>query len=252
MLPGRTVLLFDSERWRAAWWALASHASDPLNSAAWRAWPPAAPLPALAALPPTWWREELPQQREVASLSPERQRRLEEHVASDPFLLRAPASWWQRHKLPAPCEALRLEAPILLLKKAAEGTPVSYGHHYTMPRAGTLATVAVGYGDGYKRAFSNRAMMQVAGEPAPVVGRVCMDQSILDLSGHAAESRVRMGDAVLAAGGPRREDRQAGCDFISLSMLADMPLFELIGGLAPRVEPLRVGLAALEPIRRTA
>lgn len=69
---------------------------------------------------------------------------------------------------------------------------------YTAPDERVIATVTCGYADGYSRAFSGRASMLVRGQAAPVVGRVCMDQLMLDVTGIPD---VQAGDEVIAAGG---------------------------------------------------
>lgn len=71
---------------------------------------------------------------------------------------------------------------VSMVKTVPAGTPVSYGRIYQAPKPIRLATVPIGYADGYPRSFSNRAYMLVNGRQAPVVGRVCMDQCLLDVT----------------------------------------------------------------------
>jgi alanine racemase len=146
---------------------------------------------------------------------------------------------------------LELRAPIVQAKRLPAGTKVSYSHTYALPREGVVATVAIGYGDGYRRCFSSRARMSFAGYPAPVAGRVCMDQTLLDLTGHPRADQAKPGAFVLAAGGPRRPELGGrGCDFMTLCEEFDLPPHELIGGLGPRVEEMGAGQSALEPASR--
>jgi alanine racemase len=93
--------------------------------------------------------------------------------------------------------ALQLKARVAQVKMVPAGFPVSYGGTYVTPRATRLATVTVGYGDGYHRLLSSRGEMLVGGQRAPVVGRVCMDQTVLDV-GHI--DRVEPGDEVVLFG----------------------------------------------------
>ena len=65
-------------------------------------------------------------------------------------------------------------------KRVEAGTPVSYGSTWTSTRATNLATLPVGYGDGYRRGLGNRAEVLVDGRRHPIVGRVCMDQMVVD------------------------------------------------------------------------
>ena len=62
------------------------------------------------------------------------------------------------------------------------GVGVGYGHTFTTARPSRLAIVPVGYADGYPRALSNRGIVQLRGQNAPVVGRVSMDQIIIDVT----------------------------------------------------------------------
>ncbi len=76
----------------------------------------------------------------------------------------------------------RLVAPILMIHERPANTGVGYGHTFTTQRPSRLAIVPVGYADGYPRALSNRGIVQIRGQNAPVVGRVSMDQIIIDVT----------------------------------------------------------------------
>jgi len=78
--------------------------------------------------------------------------------------------------------ALRWESEVVHVKDVAQGSSIGYGRTFTAPGDMRVATVAVGYGDGYHRAGSNRAQMLVGGKRANVVGRVCMDQTMIDVT----------------------------------------------------------------------
>jgi len=93
--------------------------------------------------------------------------------------------------------AMQLKARIAQLKDVPKGFKVSYGHTYSTRRATRLATVPVGYADGYNWKLSSEGVMLVGGQRAPVVGRVCMDQTIIDV-GHI--DGVRCGDEVVIIG----------------------------------------------------
>lgn len=79
--------------------------------------------------------------------------------------------------------ALRWEAEVVYVKDIAAGESVGYGCTYTAERPMRIATVAVGYGDGYHRAASNRGQMLVGDKRVDIVGRICMDQTMVDVSG---------------------------------------------------------------------
>jgi alanine racemase len=76
-----------------------------------------------------------------------------------------------------------LKSRITFLKAAPPGRTISYGRTYTTTRATTIATVPVGYADGCARGFSNRGHVLIRGERRPIVGRVCMDQCLVNVDG---------------------------------------------------------------------
>lgn len=78
--------------------------------------------------------------------------------------------------------ALRWETEVVHVKRVARGETIGYGRTFTAKREMTVATVAVGYGDGYHRAGSNHAQMLVGGRRANVVGSICMDQTMIDVT----------------------------------------------------------------------
>lgn len=87
---------------------------------------------------------------------------------------------------------------VSFVKRVRAGESVGYGRTWTAPRDTWVATVAVGYGDGYSRLLSSRGRMLVHGASYPVVGRVCMDQTMLDLG--PEEPAVQVGDEVVLMG----------------------------------------------------
>jgi alanine racemase len=79
--------------------------------------------------------------------------------------------------------AMTLKARIIHVKQVPAGFKVSYGMTYETPKPTVIATIPVGYADGFSRLLSNRGQMLVRGQRAPIVGRVCMDLTMLDV-GH--------------------------------------------------------------------
>ncbi len=75
---------------------------------------------------------------------------------------------------------MRVTAKVLSLRKFGRGRPVSYGRTFITQRDTLAAVIAVGYADGYTRAFSNNAEVLLNGKRAPVIGRVCMDLMVVD------------------------------------------------------------------------
>ena len=98
--------------------------------------------------------------------------------------------------------ALSLKSRIVAITEVAEGDGVSYGLTHRASGPARVATVPVGYADGYDRRFSNAGSIVVRGCRAPVVGRVCMDQLMADVTGVPGAA---VGDELLLAGGPDPE-----------------------------------------------
>lgn len=78
--------------------------------------------------------------------------------------------------------AMEMKSHIVHVKTIAPGTEVSYGGIYTADSPRRIATVPVGYADGYPRSLSNKGCVLVAGKRAPICGRVCMDQMMVDVT----------------------------------------------------------------------
>ncbi|WP_227764676.1 alanine racemase [Zhaonella formicivorans] len=93
--------------------------------------------------------------------------------------------------------AMSLKAKIVHLKEVEAGTSISYGCTFTTKKRSRIATLPLGYADGYTRLLSNKGVALVRGCRVPVVGRVCMDQCMLDVSD--VES-VAVGDEVVLLG----------------------------------------------------
>ncbi|MFH0725236.1 MAG: alanine racemase [Pseudomonadota bacterium] len=93
--------------------------------------------------------------------------------------------------------AMTFKASIVQLKEVPPGFSISYGRTYTTDKKTRIATVSVGYADGLNRRLSSRGQMLVHGIKAPVVGRVCMDLTLIDV-GHI--SNVRIGDEAVIFG----------------------------------------------------
>jgi alanine racemase len=83
--------------------------------------------------------------------------------------------------------ALTLRAPVITVREAGPGTSVGYGHGSQVTRATRLALLGVGYADGIPRSVGEEAEVQLNGQRCRVVGRVSMDQVVVDLDGAAAK-----------------------------------------------------------------
>ena len=78
--------------------------------------------------------------------------------------------------------ALALKSHVAFVKEIERGTPVSYGGTFVAKEKMKLATIPVGYADGYPRSLSNKGYVLIRGKKAPILGRVCMDQFMVDVT----------------------------------------------------------------------
>jgi alanine racemase len=123
---------------------------------------------------------------------------------------------------------LSWKSRILHLKQAPTGTPISYGRTFITTRPSLIATIPVGYADGYNRALSNRGEMLVRGKRAPIVGRVCMDLTMLDVTDIPG---VTPGDEVVLIG--TSGDRQITAD--ELAAITNTINYEILTSIGSRV-----------------
>ncbi|MGF0034509.1 alanine racemase [Bariatricus sp. SGI.154] len=93
--------------------------------------------------------------------------------------------------------AMELISHVAHVKWVEEGTPVSYGGTYVTDKKTRIATVPIGYGDGYPRSLSNKGYVLIHGKRANVIGRVCMDQMMVDVTDI---DDVKFGDKVTLVG----------------------------------------------------
>ncbi len=117
--------------------------------------------------------------------------------------------------------ALSLKSRIVFLKKTPKGRRISYGGTYTTSKETVIATLPIGYADGYNRFLSNKGEVLVRGKRVPVAGRVCMDQTMIDVG---AVPEARIGDEVVLIGRQEREkvrveDIATICNTISYEVL---------------------------------
>ena len=99
--------------------------------------------------------------------------------------------------------AMALKARIIHIKEVPEAFPVSYGMTWQSTLPTTIATVPIGYADGFSRLLSNRGEMLVCGRRAPIAGRVCMDLTMLDV-GHIPQAGVEDEVVVMGCQGEER------------------------------------------------
>ena len=124
--------------------------------------------------------------------------------------------------------ALTLKSEIAYIKTVPAGTAVGYGATFVTDHPTVIATIPIGYGDGYPRALSNKGSMLIHGKKAPIIGRVCMDQTMVDITDIP---EVREGDEVIVIGKDGAQELSAE----EVSALAGSFNYELLCDVGKRV-----------------
>jgi len=125
-------------------------------------------------------------------------------------------------------QALTLKTGIVFLKELPAGSTVSYGRTFTTTRRSLVATIPIGYADGYNRRLSNCGHALVRGIRVPVIGRVCMDQAMLDVTDIPG---VSIGDEVVLYG--RQGNQEIAMEEIE-SILGTIS-YEIVCSISKRV-----------------
>ena len=128
---------------------------------------------------------------------------------------------------------MTLKTKIVHLKSVPPKTGVSYARTFTTIRETLVATIAIGYADGYSRALSNVGQVIIRGRRAPVIGRVCMDMTMIDVTDIPG---VQTGDEVIIIGG-EGESRITADD---IAGWAGTISYEVLCGIGERVERVYV------------
>lgn len=131
-----------------------------------------------------------------------------------------PAVTWPVELKPA----LSWKTRISFLKEVEAGAPLSYGATYRAAERERIAVVPVGYADGLSRTLSNRGQMLVNGHPCPIVGRVCMDQTLIRIPDGVA---AQVGDDVIIVG--------PGLPAEAMAALLGTINYEIVCDIGPRV-----------------
>lgn len=124
--------------------------------------------------------------------------------------------------------ALTLKSCVSRVRELPAGAGVSYGRTFVADRSMQVALVPVGYGDGYHRILSNKGSVLIRGERAPILGRVCMDQFVVDVSGMPG---VQQDDEVVLVG----RQGQAAIRAEEVARWAGTINYEVTTALLPRV-----------------
>jgi alanine racemase len=159
------------------------------------------------------------------------------HLANSPAMLTRPDTHFDVVRVGLACyglspiegqsyglrPAMTVRARVALTKRVPAGTGVSYGHTHRTSKATTLALIPIGYGDGVPRAASNRAQVAIKGRRYPLVGRVCMDQFVVDIG----DDPVSAGDEAIlfgpgTGGEPTADDWAASTGTINYEIVTRM------------------------------
>lgn len=124
---------------------------------------------------------------------------------------------------------MTLKSRVVAVRRLPAGTSISYGRTAQLPRDSTLAVLPIGYGDGLPRGLSNRAQVRIHGTLCPIVGRICMDMCMIDVTDLP---QVQPGDVALLYDGPLTE---------RAAELQNTIVYELLCQLTPRIPRLYLG-----------
>lgn len=124
--------------------------------------------------------------------------------------------------------ALSLKSHIAFVKDIPAGTPVSYGGDFVSQHPMRIATIPIGYGDGYPRSLSDNGYVLIRGKKAPIIGRICMDQFMVDVSGIPD---AKFGDKVTLIG----RDQEEYLPVETLSELSGRFNYEFVCDLGKRI-----------------
>ena len=134
-----------------------------------------------------------------------------------------------------PLAVATVKARVLAVRDVPAGWSASYGATHVASRPSTWATLAIGYGDGVRRELSNTGYVRFGDEHAPIVGRVCMDVLIADVSDMSGD-RVVAGDVATVIGGPP----DAPTSLKNVAARCGTIAYEILTGLTPRLRRIWV------------
>jgi alanine racemase len=124
--------------------------------------------------------------------------------------------------------AMTLKARVARIRTLPAGSSISYNRTYITSKPTPVALVPIGYGDGYRRGLSNKGMVLIHGRRAPIIGRVCMDQFMVDVSGIP---NVQQDDEVVVLGQQGEEEINAE----EIGAWVGTNNYETVAAILPRV-----------------
>ncbi len=133
--------------------------------------------------------------------------------------------------------AMTLKSNLVLIKQVPAHTSISYGRLFTTSRPSAIGTVPIGYADGYSRRLTGRASLLIHGQRAPVIGRICMDTCMADLTDLPDVSAIRTGTEAVLFGRQHYAGQTAAITVDEMAEWLDTINYEvtcLIGKRVPR------------------
>jgi alanine racemase len=124
---------------------------------------------------------------------------------------------------------MQVKSRVIAMRHVPAGISISYGRTYVTTKASLIATVSIGYADGYPRLLSNRGVMLAKGKRVPVVGRVCMDMTLLDVS---EVPSLTVGDWVTVIGAENKKSVWAD----EVARASETIPYEILCGIGNRVQ----------------
>jgi alanine racemase len=127
--------------------------------------------------------------------------------------------------------AMSVKAKVIEVKELPAGHSISYGRTYILPRRSRIAVIGIGYAQGFFRSFSNKGNVLIKGKRAPILGVVCMDQLVVDVS---EIDGVELGDEVVIMGRQGEEEITA-CELAKLSGTIPYEILTSLGHQLPKI-----------------
>ena len=124
--------------------------------------------------------------------------------------------------------AMEVISHVVHVKTVPAGTQIGYGHIYTAPTQKKIATLSIGYADGYNRCLTGVGYVLIKGQKAPIVGKVCMDQVMVDVTGIEG---IQVGDHAVMLG----KSRDAELSAETLGQMCHSFNYEVVCTFMPRV-----------------
>lgn len=126
---------------------------------------------------------------------------------------------------------MSVKTQVIHLHKVMAGSGISYGWSYVAPRDMMVATVPIGYADGYKRLLSGKVCMLADGQRVPVLGKICMDQCMIDVS---SVHTIHVGDVITVLG----QENQSSVTADELAKLCQTISYEVVSTIGTRIPRL--------------